>query len=109
MFTKCFEVRDEGTCIPVLGVKFAPASDRERLILRRGGFGDTSETQSQYLLLVDLNESVSQTDPYKWGRGRTLQEAHLFIMKNFEFLTSQDVIDIQYILRETPVPKKTSL
>lgn len=45
-------------------------------------------------------------DPYGWERSaRTFPVAHDYIIKNWEKLRDGDVVDVEFILGETKVPK----
>lgn len=111
MQTKLFEVRDRGTFIPVMAVKFDPMAlptneqeERERFLLKRAGFNG-----STYVSLTELADGSMQThyDPFPWRKGgtRTLFEAHRHIEKNWEFLESGAVIDVEFLLGERQTPK----
>lgn len=45
METKTFEIRDDGTFIPVIGIRFDPDCERDRYLFGRAGFGTDPETQ----------------------------------------------------------------
>jgi hypothetical protein len=96
MQTKLFEVRDEGTFIPVLATKI---SGSDSPLLRHAGYRDS------YVILTNLVTCLSFYDPHAWSFSRTLREAHLYIEKQFDELPNEAVVDVQYILGETPQPK----
>ena len=101
MVTKYFEIRDRATCISALAIKLEAETLQEDFLKRRAGFsGDRP-----YILLHKLNDSVKcNYDPYEWG-DRTMHVSHLFIEENFETLTSGEVIDVEFILKETTEKK----
>lgn len=113
MITKAFEIRDKGTFIPVLATKMVPADgvdyEIERYLLRRAGHG--FDFPSIVLCRmeasgVDRNATYDPYSWYSWGGGsRTMTVAHSHIEKNFDALKSGDVIDVEFILNETKVPK----
>jgi hypothetical protein len=109
MITKMFEIRDDGTLMPVIAIKFEPADDRERAVLYRGGYGGTADEQGRYIYLINLNNEEGSTDPYEHRRGRTRLEAHRYIKQHFDELPPGALIDIEYILGERATPKQTEL
>lgn len=105
---KLFEVRDEGTTMPVIALKPDPRTEAERWNWARGGYGIEPEGQRDYVLLGPLHggEGMLVCDPYKHpGRARTLPTAHAHIIQNWPYLQSGDVIDVQFILGETTEAK----
>lgn len=105
--SKLFEVRDEGTCIPVMATRFAPENEQERYLLARAGYGLTPAAQTRFVSLCAISRTSQwTTDPHCWtGCGRTMQEAHLFIAENFDRLYPGDVVDVEFILGERATPK----
>lgn len=99
METKLFEIRDEGTLIPALAIRLNSQTEQERYLLARCGYGLT------YIILCKLDGVRAQYDPYEWTGGRTLKEAHRFILAHWQSLTTGDVIDVQFILGETQTKK----
>jgi hypothetical protein len=101
MEIKLFEIRDKGTFIPMMAIKLTPICEEERWLLSRAGFGRDIETQSEYIMLADLDggEGKITSDCYKWG-GRTYPNAHRYIQENFDKLKTGDVVDVEYILGE---------
>lgn len=96
---KCFQVRDEGTHIPVCCVLInAEQNDR---VWRRAGFG----IGMRYVLLVNLVSNKTEYDPYNWSH-RTLRTAHQHIEKNWDTLVNNQVVDVEYILGERETPKE---
>lgn len=103
METKLFEVRDSSTLIPTIAIKVTVGNKGENFLIRRAGYS----TERDYVLFGDINGgSKLEYDVFAWGN-RTRHEAHKFILKHFDALESGDVIDVQYILKETPTKKLT--
>lgn len=98
--TKLFEVRDAGTFIPVMAVRFVTNIRDEHYLLRRAGYG----VGSPYVLLTNLVTGKTNYDPYDWGN-RTLANAHKAIDEGWSDLTSGDVIDVEFILKESTTKK----
>ena len=102
--TKTFEIRDKGTFIPAIGIKVditrMPFDSRDRWLMKRAGYGP----DNSLVLLTRLDGGKSTHDPYDWG-DRTWHSAHMYIQNSWDELESGAVIDVQYILRETSVPK----
>ena len=103
MITKMFEIRDRATFIPVLAIKLNPGCEPDRYLLARAGYVHASE----YVLLVKIDggKGSSNCDPYGWGATRTMQVAHLYIIKHFISLNSGDVVCVEHILGERETPK----
>lgn len=103
MESKVLEIRDRATYIPVIATKMSPENDIENYYLRHSGYA----FDPALILVTTLNHPQSSYDPFKWsgGGGRTLFEAHLYIQDHFDELKTGDVIDVEYILKETETPK----
>lgn len=110
METKLFEVRDRGTFIPVIAINLGSENESERYLLGRAGYGRTPEDHQRYVLLSNIDgdsHSALTYDPYKHTDGsRTMKEAHTYIKDHWSDLKSGDVVDIEFILKETKVCKK---
>jgi hypothetical protein len=109
MEVKTFEVRDEGTFIPVLAISLAPNNEEDRYLLARAGYGRTEAEQigGDYVLLTRLSGGgPCNYDFEAWGN-RTLGCAHAYIKNCWDDLKSGQVIDVQYILAETEKPKES--
>lgn len=99
--TKFFQVRDEGTHIPVLATRITVevASDRE---MYRAGW----RTGDIVIFVMQLNNRECQYDPTEWSNGpRTMPIAHRHILENWRLLNNHDVIDVEFILGETATKK----
>lgn len=110
MEAKTFEVRDSGTFMPVLAIKLMPSCEADRYLLARTGYGRSPSDQGRYVMVMKLDGGVDKasSDPYEWGRGfRTMYEAHVFIIDNFDRLESGEVIDVEFILGESKEKKKS--
>lgn len=114
MITKCFELRDRGTFIPVIATKMIPDDDdanqfeRERYLLRRAGYGFVNPCV--VLCRMDANgvARCASYDPYSWGADdRTFCVAHNYITEHFDELALGAVVDVEFILKETTEPKKS--
>jgi len=101
---KLFEIRDAATFIPVMCIAIQPdRHKKEDYLLRRAGFGP----DFRLIQVVWLENNKTSYDPYGWGGGRTLPEAHRYIEENWDQLKSGDVIDVEFILGETGVKKES--
>lgn len=111
MDTKLLEVRDRMTLIPVLATKLMPArSEAERFLLGWAGYRSLPGQYDSWIVLVHLNSTECQNDPYGWGGGsRTMPEAHKYLEKHWDELESGDVVDIEFILGETTEKKKSDV
>ena len=108
MEIKLFEVRDRGTCIPVCALRWAGQTESERWLLDHAGYGRDEKTQADYILvapLVGQEKGQITYDAFHWSVGRTLHEAHLYLMDHFDEMQSGDVVDVEFILSETTTPK----
>ncbi len=102
--TKTFEIRDRMTLIPALAIRLDPKCEGDRHLFARGGFGTRPEDQRRYVLFMDLEDYRIHWDPLKW-RDRTMSTAHNHVLANWDELESGQVLDVEYILRETSSPK----
>jgi hypothetical protein len=102
METKCLEVRDRSTFIPVICIRPVPTNEAQRYLLRRDGYrGDDSEHCVIYIAAQCRGVAY---DPYDWPE-RTHRVAHDHITNNWAAITDGDVIDVEYILGETKTCK----
>ncbi len=102
--TKLFEVRDKNTFIPVVAIFWSRSeqelNNEESYLLGRAGYGKFNDC----ILLTYLSSGAANYDPYQWGN-RTMQTAHSYIEDNWEELQSGEVVDVEFILKETKEPK----
>ena len=104
MIIKTIEIRDRATFISVIAIKPSGANEIEVYHLMRNGFSDGYG--SGEIILLRLNDFRAHYDPYHWGSdARTMPEAHKWIRAHFDSLADGDVVDVQFILGETPYPK----
>ncbi len=102
MLTKCFEIRDRHTFIPVFGVKVSFENAAETYLLRQSGF----QFPSNAVFLVKMTSGEGQYNPYGWGTSaRTMNVAHAHIRDHWDELENGQVIDVEFILKESPAPK----
>jgi len=91
---KLLEIRDAATTIPALAIRVRGGA--EEPILHRAGFGTDAQ-----VLLIQLEGMKVEYDPYSWKGARTMPQAHEFIRTNWNDIVPYDVIDVEFILRET--------
>ena len=99
MITKCIEVRDEGTCMPMLAIKMRPDSRVEAHFLWRCGY----PRDGHGVVLMHLSNQKASSDPYEFG-GRTWPAAHAYIIQHFDELMEGAVVDVRVILGEAHEP-----
>jgi len=99
MQTKMFEIRDEGTCIPVLAIKMKGATAIEARYLWREGYLDTGSA----VIVMKLSDQKATVDPYEWDN-RTMAEAHNFIYYNFDSLREGQVVDVRVLMGTQNLP-----
>lgn len=101
--TKFFEIRDSGTCLPLMVTKLLPINSDEDWLIKRG----VGSSPYPIYLVTYLARCISQIDVYNWGEvgARTVKLAHQYIESNFEMLTTGSVIDIQVLIGETSISK----
>lgn len=97
MIIKVLEIRDEGTCISALAIKMTPANPIEDKYLWREGY----PRDGHGVVLMKLNDQRATSDPYDWQNPRTMPNAHLYILANFDELKDGDVVDVRVILGES--------
>lgn len=107
MEVKLFELRDKSTFVPVMAIKLSSRNEAERYLLSRSGYGKSNFDQQRYVLMAGLQDDKITYDQHNWGLNRTRQVAHDYIISNFDSLESGQVIDVQFILKETDKPKKS--
>lgn len=102
MKAKALEIRDEGTFIPCLAVDINPDNEGQRYLMRRVGY--PCDGRPNVIVTRLDGEGKASNDPYAWG-GRTWPVAHNYIIQQWEYLMDGDVVDVSFILGETPKPK----
>lgn len=101
MKVKLFEVRDVATFIPVAAFDCLPADTKERYLITQAGL-----LHEEFIFMVKLATGETHYDPNRWP-SRTLKEAHKHVAADWRNLKSGAVIDVEYLLGETPKPKKS--
>jgi hypothetical protein len=102
MVTKIFEIRDEGTYIPVMATKMKSDIELEQRYLRSTGYG----TNKPLVVVTRMNGCESHYGPYEWSNiTRTMKVAHAYIQEHFDELENCAVVDVEYILGETTIKK----
>ena len=106
MEVKLFEVRDRGTCIPVMAIKLGSDNLAERWLLSRAGYGVTTKAHRDYVLLaqIDGGDGKITCGPFNWAGNRTLFHAHRFIAAEFDALIPGQVIDVRVLIGESSKP-----
>ena len=101
---KVLEILDSATYIPVVAFKLTSDVPEERRHLRRCGFTN----DIPLIAVMRINDLQTKYAPYCWNTpGRTMEKAHEYIEDHFDELKSGDVIDVEYILGETSIPKES--
>ena len=102
MEVKLIELRDTGTCIPLLCIKPSVTTvPVEMLCGRRYGYPEGSTA-----IIVTNYENPSRgahVDYFEWD-DRTYFNAHSHIEKHWDSLKSGDLVDVRVILGETDKP-----
>lgn len=100
MIVKAIEIRDRHTFIPAIVIGMKPANEAQRYLLGRVGFRD------QGVVLMKLIDQKAHFYPYDWGPAeRTMPRAHQWLEEHFAEISDGDVVDVEFILGETPRPK----
>ncbi len=115
MKTLLLEIRDRATFIPVLAVRMGPDTHdevndhwrKEEWLMRRAGYNLTEPPFCVILCRLEAAgcDGNATYDPYSWSGARTLPVAHLFIVEHWDELRSGDVVDVEFILKETTKQK----
>jgi hypothetical protein len=104
MILRTIEIRDRNTFIPAVAIKMEPANEAQRYLLARVGFRD-----GVGVALMVLSSQKATADPYEWtslGMGpRTMPVVHEWLLQHFDEVVDGDVIDVEFILGETPTRK----
>ena len=105
MQTKIFEIRDRGTFIPIIAIRPVGSDYNQQYLLNQAGFGADTDC----VLLVDpMGRRKAEYDLYNWpADDRTFRTAHHYLDEHFDELKDGDVIDIEYILKETTKKKRS--
>ena len=108
MTVKALEVRDRGTCMPVLCVELVGRNPAQQRILWRAGWPQGWHCR---IMLIDLNDpSRTQYDPYQQTENpRTLRIAHHHINALWDSLSDGDVIDVEFLEGETESAKVSEI
>lgn len=107
MEVKLFEIRDAGTFISVVALKFNNQSEQERYLLSRAGYGTSVQEQSNYVLVSKLAESSQLTYDHMQHGTRTMSVAHEHIQNNWANLKSGDVVDVEFLLGVSTTKKES--
>lgn len=99
--TKTIEIRDRGTFVPALAtrVECENGQSQDCYLLGRAGHRRT------FIVLTHLQTGHSHWDPGCWDQTRTMRQAHRLLLEIWHKLDSGDVLDVEYLLGETPRPK----
>ena len=105
MEIKCLEIRDRHTFVPVICIRPVADNEAQRFLLQRDGYrADWSEP---CIIMIDAQCRGVSYDCYEWTDRRTKGHAHHYIAEHWEELVDGDVIDVEYILCETSVKKRS--
>lgn len=97
MTTKFVEIRDRHTFVPALAFSIEGA---DHYLARRAGF------HSRMIYLVILTAQQAAYDPWSWTGSRTFKVAHRWLEEHWdEFESGGGVVDVEFILGESPAPK----
>jgi len=108
---KLFEVRDQGTFMPVMALKMHAESAPESWLMARAGYGHDPMSHLDYVLFAPIDGSVIGEINYNWSKWatHTRLQAHRFIEEHWDELKSGDVIDIEYIMGKTAEPVESEI
>jgi len=118
MEVKLFEVRDQATLIPAMGIALIASATRsaDQWLLERAGYAREQiwpampEGYERYVIFIRLGGDAieAQHDPYAWStHARTIPVAHRHVVENWDALESGDVIDVEYLMGKRPEPKRS--
>lgn len=104
---KTFEIRDHGTFIAAVAVKFDPVSGDERpdWLFRRGGWSPDCPP----IVLMHLGSQESQADPERWRSPRTMPTAHNHMYEHWDSLHDGELIDVRVLLKESEEPCESEI
>lgn len=97
---KLIELRDCATFIPAIAISVQ--SPEDGFLVRAAGYG---HNRTVLFGRLDGNGKLN-CDPYEW-RDRTWSVAHHWLEEHWDELKSEDVVDVEFILAETPQPKRS--
>jgi hypothetical protein len=105
MEVKLLELRDHGTFIPLLCINMAHADDAaQRYLMRRVGYPLDGRPNIAICHLRCGYDRITN-DPYQHqGAARTYPVAHHWIIDHWDELKNGSVVDVRFILGETPEP-----
>lgn len=109
METKMFEVRDDGTLIPVLVVKYEVHDKKDLRFFERGGVDIRSIVSIPPVIQVTMLTTMETERSAGAWKGRTMRVAHRFIQEKWYELENYAVIDVEFILGETQTSKSSEL
>lgn len=98
MEQKWIEIRDAGTFIPALALRFTGDA---HYLAERAGFG----TDTPYVVLVNLAKIQAEYDSFSWRDGRTMGAAHRWLEEHWDEQIDGGVLDVEYLLGERETPK----
>jgi hypothetical protein len=107
---KLFEVRDRATHVSAVAIAISAAgaeSNRESAILERAGFGEVRCILFGHL--AEPNRGLPFDPAEHKGPARTMPAAHSYIIEHWDELQSGDLVDVRFILGETPAPCASEL
>lgn len=104
MKTIAVEIHDRMTFVAGLAVKLESTDPIEIWLMWKGGYHP--QANETFVALIHLGRGEGKVDPHEW-KDRTMNEAHKYIVKNFDKLTTGDIIDVEFILGETTAKKTT--
>lgn len=108
MKIKTFEIRDSLTFIPAMAIQMGSRCEAERWLFARSGYASMEADQDQCIILMRIDTCEAHYDLYEWKPTscRTMAVAHSYLLGAFDIIAdSGDVIDVEYILKETPTKK----
>lgn len=108
MIIKAIEIRDEGTCIGALAIRFSPENDAQRAIFSREGYGSDAATQAEYIGLLRAHDLTGASDPFKQS-SHTMHAAHLWVREHWDEITDGSVVDVEFISGAKPAPKASEI
>jgi hypothetical protein len=105
MEVKLLELRDAGTFIPLLCINLAEADDKAAYyLMRRCGYPLDGDPNIAICHLRCGYDRITN-DPYQHqGGARTYPVAHHYIIDHWHELKNGSVVDVRFILGETPAP-----